>query len=347
MFLNKKQGQFLTETIDHWVAQEALSPEVAERLKGSYTVRPFDWKRLAMYSFWIAMACGIIAFGAIVADDWLASLSDMAICGGAALAATGVYFLGLRQRRRHPRKVFSSEAIMFVGVLFTSAAIGFMGKAMDNGSGHFSLLFLLSTAIFAALGLWFPSKLIWVFSLLSLGSWFGTETGYVSGWGAYYLGMNFPLRFVLFGVALVALAFVFRRVPRLAEFFKPTYVLGLLNLFIALWIMSIFGNYGDMHDWERASSLSLLHWSLLFAAAAIAAIVWGLKADDATARGFGITFLFINLYTRYFEYFWDFSHKAVFFLVMGVSFFLIGRKAEAIWNLEFLGKDRKSIGGPE
>jgi hypothetical protein len=82
--------------------------------------------------------------------------------------------------------------------------------------------------------------------LLSLGSWFGTETGYMSGWGAYYLGMNFPLRFVLFGGALIGLSLLFKRYAHFRDFAHSTYVMGLLYLFIALWILSIFGNYGDL-----------------------------------------------------------------------------------------------------
>lgn len=61
----------------------------------------------------------------------------------------------------------------------------------------------------------------------------------------------------------------------------------------------------------------------------------GLKFDDASSRGLGITFLFLNLYTKYFEYFWKESHKAIFFLILAISFWLIGRYAEKIWNLEF------------
>jgi hypothetical protein len=47
------------------------------------------------------------------------------------------------------------------------------------------------------------SRLIWLFALVSLGSWFGTETGYPNQLGLYFLGMNYPLRFVLFGLLLV------------------------------------------------------------------------------------------------------------------------------------------------
>jgi hypothetical protein len=253
-----------------------------------------------------------------------------------ALMAAGIFYLGLSRRRKHPSRIFSTEAVFFLGVLVSAASIAFLGEALDTGSGHFSLLFLLATLVYGVLGLLLSSKLIWVFSLLSLGSWFGAETGYVSGWGAYYLGMNYPLRFVLFGIVLTGAGFWFRKIRRLEGFSQPTYVLGLLNLFISLWILSIFGNYGDMSSWYSSRQIELLHWGLLFALAAIAAIAYGLKYDDYTSRAFGITFLFINLYTKYFEFFWDETHKAIFFLILAASFWLLGTRAEKIWNLEFL-----------
>ena len=36
-------------------------------------------------------------------------------------------------------------------------------------------------------------------------AWMGAETGYISGYGMYFLGMNYPLRFVLFGAMLTGL----------------------------------------------------------------------------------------------------------------------------------------------
>lgn len=350
MQLNKKQGRFLKQVIAGWMAEGVVSQEMAEKLNNSYTIQSFDWKRLAKYSFWIALICGVIAIGAVVADDYLIKLvedifssSYIALCIAFAVLSGLVYFLGLRMRIKRPEKVFSNEAIIFVGVLLTAASIAYLGLAVDEDSEHYSLLFLLSTFVYGVLGLWFPSRLVWTFAIISVGAWFGTETGYVSGWGMYFLGMNFPLRFVLFGGVLVMGSFLFKLHPKLAPFFKNTYILGMLYLFIALWILSIFGNYGDMHSWHRAKQIELFHWSILFALAALAAIVYGLKYDDGAARGFGITFLFINLYTRYFEYFWDGTHKAIFFLVLALSFWFIGTRAEKIWNLKFFHKGEKEI----
>ena len=155
----------------------------------------------------------------------------------------------------------------------------------------------------------------------------------MSGWGAYYLGMNYPLRFVLFGGLLTACAMGLEHHPIGQQFYRSTLVVGLLYLFVALWIMSIFGNYADMHQWQRVKQIELFHWSIMFAAVAGWAIYHGLRHDNDITKGFGVTFLGINLYTRFFELFWNGLHKAVFFALLAVSFWYIGSKAETIWNL--------------
>ena len=186
------------------------------------------------------------------------------------------------------------------------------------------------------LGLLLDSRLIWVFALLSFGSWLGAETGYRSGWGAYYLGMNYPMRFVLLGLLLCGLSVLFKRNAhwsRLAAFERSTLSVGLLYLFISLWILSIFGDYGDMTSWYQARHMELFHWSLLFGAAACAAIWLGVKDDDAMLRGYGLVFLGLNLYTRFFEWFWNSLNKGLFFIIVGLSLWVLGAHAERLWNL--------------
>lgn len=342
MQLSKKEAHTVENTINTWVADKVISPELSETLLSSYEVTNFDWKRVAKYSFWLAICSIIISLSAAIADEWLIALikrifiaPDIVKCASLALLSAGLYYLGIRKKRNNPEKIISNEAIFFLGVVTTAASIAVFGKVIDTGSGHFSLLLLLASIIYGLLGLWFPSKLVWIFSLLSLGSWIGAETGYASGWGSYYLGMNYPLRFVLFGLVLIMVStYVFRQWNSRAEFVAPSRAIGLLYLFIALWIMSIFGNYGDAESWQRAKQIELFHWSILFAAASIGSIYHGAKYDDGMTRGFGITFIFINLYTRFFEYFWDNTHKAVFFAILAISFWYLGSRAEKIWHLD-------------
>lgn len=341
MQLSKKEAQIVKSAISTWTKDKVITQEQSDALVGSYKITHFDWKRVAKYSFWLAIFCIIISVSAVLADEWLMALiksvfnaPDIVKCTGLALLSAALYYLGVRRKNNYPEKIYSNEAFFFLGVLATAASVAYFGKVVDTGSGHFSLLLLLAFIIYAILGLWFPSKLVWIFALLSLGSWFGAETGYVSGWGAYYLGMNYPMRFVLFGLILLAAgAYVFRQWSKRSDFLAPTRAVGLLYLFIALWIMSIFGNYGDTASWERAKQIELFHWSLLFGIAAIISIYHGVKYDDGMTRGFGITFIFINLYTRFFEYFWEDTHKAIFFAMLAISFWYLGSRAEKIWNV--------------
>ena len=63
----------------------------------------------------------------------------------------------------------------------------------------------------------------------------------------------------------------------------------------------------------------VLIYSILFAIAAGVSLFAGIRNKDDVARDFGIIFLLVNLYTRYFEYFWDSMNKGLFFLVLAVS----------------------------
>ncbi len=341
MKMTKKKALTIQTAIDFWVRRHVITRELGEMLSDTCETAGFDWHRLAKYSFWVSIICIIIAVSAVVGDKHLMALLEKLFdtpatikCIFMLIIAIAFYSYGITRKRKHPAKHFSNEAIFFLGVLSTATAITFFGEAVDIGSGHFSILLLLAALIYGGLGLWFPSKLVWIFSLLSLGGWIGAETGYESGWGAYYLGMNYPLRFVFFGLVLTAAGIFFPKWKKREEFSRPTLAMGFLYLFIALWIMSIFGNYGNLDTWRDIRQIELLHWSILFGLAAAAAIFYGIKKDDGMARGFGITFLFINLYTRFFEYFWNSLHKAVFFALLAASFWYIGTRAERLWNPE-------------
>jgi hypothetical protein len=174
MRLTKKKAKIVKSTIKAWVKENVVSQDQGQMLLESYEVVGFDWKRLAIYSFWISIVCIIISVGAIIADDFLRELlarlfniSEIAKCLLSASIAAVIYFFGFKRKNKKPEKVYSNEAIFFLGVLATATSITFLGRAIDTGSHHFSLLILLAAIIYGILGLWLPSKLVWIFSLLS------------------------------------------------------------------------------------------------------------------------------------------------------------------------------------
>ena len=338
--IDRQESEFLNHTIAHWEKHHLIDAEQAGKLRDSYEVKGFDWMRLAKYSIWVALFCGAVAIGSLIVDDavinWIKNLYDtpdiiISILSG--VAAAGLFYLGRLRQKQFPEKIFSNEATVFLGVFFTASCIAYLGKTFDNGSGHYSILFLVSVFVYGVLAHRMSSRLIWLFALVSLGSWFGTETGYQTNWALYFLGMNYPLRFVLFGLLLVGACHLLKGKKWFVYFWELTYVIGMLYLFMSLWLLSIFGNYGSLDTWWQIKQISLFYWGIISAVIAAMFLLYGLKSKDVIAREFGITFLIIFLYTKYFEYFWDHTNKTLFFGILALSFWLIGRKAEKIWNI--------------
>jgi uncharacterized membrane protein len=342
MKVTRKQQRIIQRTLEGWRQEGVIDAAEQQRLQQNLSVQLFDWQRLSRYAFWIALACVIIAIASLVADEYLMALLfnfgyvTRAIALG--VIATAFYLWGFRRQKHTPDKRYSNEAILFLGVLFTALFLWQLGLALDNGRGNIAPLFLIGCAIYGAIGYLGRSGLIWLFCLLMLGFYFGTSTGYASGWGAYWLDMNYPIRFVLFGAVLLAACYLLNKPLQQRSLFNVSKAMGLLYLFIALWLLSIFGNY-DLDIWQSVRQIELLHWSLLFALAALACIWISLKTGDGMLRGFGLTFIGINLYTRYFELFWDATNKVIFFLLLAISLGLVGRYAEKIWRL---GEGRKN-----
>lgn len=308
----------------------------------------FDWQRAASYMLAVALCSIFVGVAALTRAKWVVDLmiylfggSPMVRCVFFALLALLFYLWGERRLRKFPEKLFTNEALLFLGVLSTAASIAWLGRAIDDGSGHFSLLLGLAALLYGIIALALNSVLVWIFALFSLAGWLGAETGYLSGWGAYWLGLNYPARFTLYGAALTLASSQMRRWRPCASFRRSTLSVGLLFLFVSLWLMSIFGNYGNIDIWYKARQAELFHWSLIFAAAAALSLWLGIKGDDSMLRGYGLTFLGINIYTRFFETFWNSMDKGIFFIILGGSLWLLGSKAERIWNM----KRRSDKGG--
>jgi hypothetical protein len=161
-----------------------------------------------------------------------------------------------------------------------------------------------------------------------------------SGWGSYFFGMSHPSRFVIFGLVLIGAGHAMQHWGSVAALWSTTRIWGLIYLFTALWLLSIFGNdelsAKRKGQWAAGSNsqLRLFVWSLSFGFAAGMCILYGMRYKDGTTKGFGLSFLGINLYTRFFECFWKRWYKPLFFAVLAGTLAVLGRYAEKVWNLQ-------------
>ncbi|WP_254526467.1 MULTISPECIES: DUF2157 domain-containing protein [unclassified Sphingobacterium] len=338
--VNKSEREIIEQALEHWEKEQLLSQEKSEELKGNLDDKGFEWGMLARYAFWIALASLIFSVVSLFSDGYLSDLVEkfyetpnVIFCLGFAGLAVLFYILGFRNKSKNPEKNFSNETLMLAGAFSTAASIGFLGQVLDRNENHFTLLFLLSIIIYGILSVKLTSKLLWVFTLVALGIWFATETAYHSNWGFKFWGMNYPLRFTIFGIILTAFAVLLQpKIKPLAVFGSTSFVVGLLYTMIALWLLSIFGNYSDFDKWSSVRQYEIFYWGLLGIAISLGLAIYGMKTKDHISRDIGFVFFILNLYTRFVEYLWDNINRTIFFLLLGVSFWFVGRWAESIWK---------------
>ena len=340
MKLNRKETEFLDRTIRHWQDEGLLREDKAEELKKSYQTSEYNWKVIAQYAFIGALLAGITAFIIALKTDILVNLlvrlmhAPYGVLGLLfVMLATGTIAWGMYRRKTHPLRLISNELILLIGGFLIGGALIFFGRAFDEGLHHFSILFLVGAFIYFILGAGLPSILIWSLGLLSLGSWYGTETAYWVNGDPYFMGMNYPIRFIFYGLFLCAAGLLIDRSPKLKPFSEATYVSGLFCFFFSLWLLSIFGNYGDFKSWYLANSRDSIPFGILLGVVCLIAMGISYISKDRKLQGFALLFFLINIYTKFVEFGWPNMHAALFFCILAVSFWVIGKKAESLLAL--------------
>lgn len=331
MEVDKNEWNTIKKALGHWEQQGKLSHEQAGELRNTISLKRADRQQVAQYFFIVAISCTILAFGAIFIDDKLLekvkayfALSNVVIAAASVLlGAAWFWFVNKHKSRYSP---LAYEVYMVLGGLISLTALVYVCK--DVGFGASDNGFLLAAFVLLAVeSILCRSRALWIGAIMALMGWYGA----FSDWQSHqnlFLGMNYPMRFTMFGIMVIALSLLQSRVPKLAFSQRITYLAGLLIFFTGIWGVSIFGNFGYLEEWRKVRQVYVLGYSIVFGLTAVAAFYLGIKNRDDITRDFGMLFLLLNLYSRYFEFFWDAMNKGLFFLVLAVSFWFIGRQIE-------------------
>jgi uncharacterized membrane protein len=332
MELDKEEIQVVHKAINEWEGEGLITSEQASALKATTSVRKNDRQQIAQYFFFIALFCTLLAFGAIFLSEKLLerikayfSWSDLAIAGiSAILSVMWFWYIG---RKRQQTRSSAYEIYMALGGLSVLTSLVYVCKYIQADATYYTTFLSLATFCLFLLGAVMGSVVLWLGALITFTCWFGALT---SAFNVHYLflGMNYPVRYVLFGAVLLVLSFAMRRAKRLQFAQSLTYIIGLSVFFMALWAVSIFGNFNSIERWQHVHQLQIVVYSVFLAFAAGLSFYLGIKYRDNAARDIGVLFLLINLYTRYFEYFWDAMNKGIFFLILAITFGLLGRWLE-------------------
>ncbi len=337
MQADKHETEILHRALNEWEQTGKITPEQATSLRETIKPKQTGRQQIAQYFFFIALTCILLAFAALFLNEKLLeklkayfSLNDLVIALiSAALSVLWFWYIG---RKKKATGTGAYEVYMVLGGLAVLTSLVYFCKYTHMYKTP-TVLFGLSLPILAALGQLLRSKALWIGAIIAAICWYASYTAWQST-NSLFLSMNYPLRFSVFGLIILLVSVMQSKFWQISFAQRITYASGLIVLFTGLWGVSVFGNYNSFAVWQEVRQVQVLAWSVVFAIAAGFSFYLGIRFKDDLARDFGVLFLLINLYTRYFEYFWDSMNKGLFFLILAITFGFVG------WWLERNRKPR-------
>ncbi len=326
METDKNGKRLIEQAIDEWTERGKLNAQQAAELRSTIKVKARG-QHIAQYFFFIALFCTLMAFGVLFLNEKLLErikayflLSDLTISLiTAVLSALWLWYIG--GMRQHISTA-AFEVDMALGAMAVLTSLLYCCKALHLDKTYTAFL-SITVCVMIALATVMRSRALWILSLIIAIGWFGSWTTWLEQKGLF-LGMNYPVRYTVFGFFILGIYFLHRRIPLFAFAERFTYIGALTLIFCGFWGMSIFGNFASLAEWQQVPQSHVLVYAIAFGLASAVSFYLGVKYDDDLARDFAILFLIINLYTRYFEYFWDTMNKGIFFLILAITFGLVG-----------------------
>jgi hypothetical protein len=342
MDVDKHEWRLLKRAIDEWTRQGKLDEEKANELRKTINLRRTDRQQIAQYFFIVAISCTLLAFGAIFIDDKILeklksyfALSNIFIAlGCAALGSAWFWYI---RRTKHNYGSFSYEVYMVVGALLLLSGLVYICKDFGFGAERNGFLAVASIMLFT-LSRVFHSRILWLWGIGGLVAWFSAFSTWQSK-GNLFLGMNYPVRFAIFSLLILGGSYLINKYKKFESVQRLTYFAGLLLFLMSMWMVSIFGNYGHLDEWAKVRQTQVLVYSFIFGVITAYIFYLGVKNRDDNTRDFALLFLLLNLYSRYFEFFWDSTNKGIFFLILAVSFWFIGRWIEKRKKFRKVGRN--------
>lgn len=333
--VDKKQAYLLHQAIQYWRTSQLVSEEQVKTLEESYTVKNTDWQAIGMYIFIAAISCALMAFGSLVLDEkWIEvlrkkfSLNNGIVAILFALLSIFLCYHGHKRHRRYGAFSFDQELFWLLPILSIGVAVVYTGKGLDYLDGNYGVFWIMAGTIYLILSVLLDSSLLGVAALLCLVPGYVNLTYFLTKPDPFFLGMNLPVRMLPLGVLLLLVSWPIRasHVPENTK--QLMWYGGWLLLLISGWLISIFGNSATWEYWQQVRQLQFIWWVVFYSLLCGITIFLGIKQKDTPLRDMGVVFLLIDLYTRYFEYLWDRTHKGLFFGILALSFWWLGRQLE-------------------
>jgi hypothetical protein len=334
--LSPSEASFARKLIHSWNKEGLLNDSDCQKLNESIDIRHFDWRGLAVYSFWIAIFCFVVTLAVLFSQNYLykllqtfANLPDWLYMCMSLAASVGFLVWAHKREVQHPQK-FSNQVILFWALSAWGISIYFLAKIIGISSVNNLILMLIWSVVSFVVAQNFKSIFVEILALLGSTVSFILLTDVMADYHLIFNHLNIPLRFVVWSTLLVVAGNLPIKNFEKSGFGNAVLQSGLVLLAVSLWILSITGNSSSIEEWEMYKQWHFLRWGVLFAIESLIVMWMGFRTDNEWYKIIGIVSIILNIYTRYFEFFWNNMHKAIFFFILALSFWFIGKLAEKL-----------------
>jgi len=199
----------------------------------------------------------------------------------------------------------------------------------------FPLFSFLGMIFFFTIAYFMQDQIALLFGIGFLAHTIGVFTAYY--FASYVIGVQLPVIQLIFGICLLFVGLwhiekVREREDNFKFMFGRTYEwTGLLFIYLALWIMSIWGITFKERYLIEPKAIELWIANILFIGASLAAMFYGAAKEDRMFFNFGLTFFIIESYTLFFSRIWATVGSAIGSLLLGVMLIATGYILRRLW----------------
>jgi uncharacterized membrane protein len=337
---NKKEQTLLQKAIDRWEQNALIDKASAQKIRGDVSTNEGSNSSLSSFILIAAVSCGVLAFAALVIDEkWIElfrkqfHLAEGTIAAIFTIISILLAYYAYKKHNNRTTTNYSKEAFNITVVLSWSVALVYLGRTIGYDNGNYAPIIGLSAIVLGINAIVLRSSLIWICCLVTLCGWWAAQTYYWSGAQTQnaFWHMNYPVRMTVFCAFLLLINIALQKIKSLSALHDANYITSWILFLISAWTVSIFGNSANWETWSQLKQGKFMVWALAFTAMLILIIIYAIRKKEVFLRDVCLSFFILNLYTRFFEYFWNTTNKGIFFAILAVSFWLIGKKIEG-WH---------------
>ena len=321
------KNRFILKELKKWNKDNIITDEQFETLSKKYKDDYINWQpiiRAIMITGIVMVSLGFISF----ISFYIFSLYFIAFLFFTLFILGFIIDEVLKRKEIYLPK--TSSAITALSSIFLSADIFTISYIITNNKDNFILLSLISIILFFIIAYIKRNYVVLSIAIISIITWYGIEGFDISG---VDLRLNNYIRFIISSIFifLVGITDINKKLGN--KYFKFSviyYTIGLLYLNIILAFMSVFGNYDYAIILKEYGNPYILIYSSLFLLSNIITLIMGYKLKISSIVKYSIFFIILNLYIRYFEYFYFRMNTWIFFIILGSSTIIIGIIIERI-----------------